>query len=729
MAFKTNGSNSRDDQSDTNGSTSGDESESDHTFSRCGREVILPWRYRKEPVIMRGGKTVRAQLENNREWSKSVQENANQTAIDLQKIRKEQNGSSEMKSMGAENFHPEQNLEEQIESTTTIREILKRNTYREDNEEQNYSMEHNGVTSGVGGKFQRVPPNETREPDEVVDDLTVTGSVILEASRARDNSNPDGITDSIKSFPKGVPNEVDEGKTKLSENKSADGGTNHKFNRTTGSVVSENQYGQNGFQHQSTEEVLSALLARSTKTYEGNGNQDEPLSRDTEGVTRGVPCHANTSGNYLLEEETNPSSVTRGVPCHANTSGNYLLEEETNPSSTPEPIQEPDHSPGDSSDINKIARSIKTYEGNGNQDEPLSRDTEGVTRGVPCHANTSGTYLLEEQTNPSRTPDLIQEPDHSPGDSSDIIKIDSTTGDENNNSDFGNETNNPDLEDDTNGSITGDENRDLNRGNHMNDSTTGEENTHQKRFTRFDREVKLPTRYQKDYILNIHEIKRINNIRMAHPHETAWEKAEEDEIRKFNEMEVYEEVPIPSGSILIPMLFVYTFKEDDLKGEVYKARAVVQGYRQQEGIHFNKYRVSSPVADLSSIRILTSIATEANYPIHHLDIKSAYLNASLPEGEEIYVRPPRGFSSKDGYCWKLKKSVYGIKQSGHDWYMCLADKLKKIGLRPLGSQGTISTKQSIVGNIIIAIYVDDLFLVGKNEQVLKEFKKDHRGII
>ncbi|GEQ69690.1 hypothetical protein JCM33374_g3364 [Metschnikowia sp. JCM 33374] len=185
--------------------------------------------------------------------------------------------------------------------------------------------------------------------------------------------------------------------------------------------------------HQSTEEVLSALLARSTKTYEGNGNQDE-LSRDTEGVTRGVPCHANTSGNYLLEEETNPSR-------------NYLQEEETNPATQkklPEkPIQEPDHSPGDSSDINKIARSIKTYEGNGNQDEPLSRDTEGVTRGVPCHANTSGTYLLEEQTNPSRTPDLIQEPDHSPGDSSDIIKIDSTTGDENNNSDFGNETNNP----------------------------------------------------------------------------------------------------------------------------------------------------------------------------------------------------------------------------------------------------------------------------------------------
>ncbi|GEQ69689.1 hypothetical protein JCM33374_g3363 [Metschnikowia sp. JCM 33374] len=97
---------------------------------------------------------------------------------------------NKMKSMGAENFHPEQNLEEQIESTTTIREILKRNTYREDNEEQNYSMEHNGVTSGVGGKFQRVPPNETREPDEVVDDLTVTGSVILEASRARGQFKP-----------------------------------------------------------------------------------------------------------------------------------------------------------------------------------------------------------------------------------------------------------------------------------------------------------------------------------------------------------------------------------------------------------------------------------------------------------------------------------------------------------------------------------------------------------
>ncbi|GEQ70019.1 hypothetical protein JCM33374_g3695 [Metschnikowia sp. JCM 33374] len=125
-------------------------------------------------------------------------------------------------------------------------------------------------------KFQRVSPNETREPDEVVDDLTVTGSVILEASRARDNSNPDGITDSIKSFPKGVPNEVDEGKTKSYwKTKKRRWGFNHKFNRQSAQLYWRIIMVRMGSSNQSTEKYYSVLLARSTKTYQGNGNQDE----------------------------------------------------------------------------------------------------------------------------------------------------------------------------------------------------------------------------------------------------------------------------------------------------------------------------------------------------------------------------------------------------------------------------------------------------------------------
>ncbi|KAJ8139395.1 hypothetical protein OY671_007393 [Metschnikowia pulcherrima] len=193
-------------------------------------------------------------------------------------------------------------------------------------------------------------------------------------------------------------------------------------------------------------------------------------------------------------------------------------------------------------------------------------------------------------------------------------------------------------------------------------------------------------------------------------------------------MEVFEVTKIPEGVQVIPTRWVYTHKEDDLKGAVYKARCVVQGFRQKEGIHFNKYRVSSPVVDLSSIRTLTAIATELDYPIHHLDIKSAYLNAPLPKGEEIYVTPPPGYDTKEGHCWLLKKSVYGMKQSGFEWYTCLASQLKKLGLKQNDLEETIFTKESEYGRLIVALYVDDLFLVASNERVLDVFKSDLENV-
>ncbi|KAJ8140640.1 hypothetical protein OY671_006178 [Metschnikowia pulcherrima] len=189
-------------------------------------------------------------------------------------------------------------------------------------------------------------------------------------------------------------------------------------------------------------------------------------------------------------------------------------------------------------------------------------------------------------------------------------------------------------------------------------------------------------------------------------------------------MGVFEVRKIPNNVLVIPTRWVYTHKEDDLKGAVYKARCVVQGFRQKEGIHLNKYRVSSPVVELSSIRVLTSIATEYGYPIHHLDIKSAYLNAPLPKGEEIYVAPPPGHDNQPGFCWLLKKSVYGMKQSGFEWYTCLATQLKKLGLIQNDLEETIFSKQTEQGILIVALYVDDLFLVAENEQILADFKTD-----
>ena len=69
---------------------------------------------------------------------------------------------------------------------------------------------------------------------------------------------------------------------------------------------------------------------------------------------------------------------------------------------------------------------------------------------------------------------------------------------------------------------------------------------------------------------------------------------------------------------------------------------------------------------MASIRLLLQIAVQYDLLIHHMDVKSACLNAPLEY--KIYVEPPEGFESKNvNYVWKLKKSLYGLKHRGQTW--------------------------------------------------------------
>ena len=49
---------------------------------------------------------------------------------------------------------------------------------------------------------------------------------------------------------------------------------------------------------------------------------------------------------------------------------------------------------------------------------------------------------------------------------------------------------------------------------------------------------------------------------------------------------------------------------------------------------------------MASIRLLSQIAVQYDLLIHHMDVKSAYLNAPLDY--ETYVDTPEGFEGKNG---------------------------------------------------------------------------------
>ena len=96
----------------------------------------------------------------------------------------------------------------------------------------------------------------------------------------------------------------------------------------------------------------------------------------------------------------------------------------------------------------------------------------------------------------------------------------------------------------------------------------------------------------------------------------------------------------------------------------YKARFVAKGFSQVHGEdYFDTY---SPITNMSSIRILLQIAVQNNFIIHHMDVKAAYLNAPLNVRFTLIRRKVFEDKTKNSV-WKLKRSLYGLKQSGRTW--------------------------------------------------------------
>ena len=98
---------------------------------------------------------------------------------------------------------------------------------------------------------------------------------------------------------------------------------------------------------------------------------------------------------------------------------------------------------------------------------------------------------------------------------------------------------------------------------------------------------------------------------------------------------------------------------------MYKARLVAQGYSQQPGLDYDE--TFSPVVRAESVRALIAVAAEHNIMTHEMDVKTAFLNGNLEE--EVYMRQPEGFveEGQEHLVCRLKKSIYGLKQSSRCW--------------------------------------------------------------
>lgn len=202
-----------------------------------------------------------------------------------------------------------------------------------------------------------------------------------------------------------------------------------------------------------------------------------------------------------------------------------------------------------------------------------------------------------------------------------------------------------------------------------------------------------------------------------------WIEAMNAEIASIERNKTWKLVDLPKNRKAIGLKWVYKVKRDP-EGRVikHKARIVAKGYVQKYGVDYEE--VFAPVARIETVRLILALAGSYGWQVHHLDVKSAFLNGDLEE--EVYVTQPEGFQRKgeENRVFKLAKALYGLKQAPRAWNSCLDQYLRSLGFVRCDHEYSVYTKKEKDEDLIIGVYVDDLIVTGSREDLIQAFKKD-----
>ncbi len=205
------------------------------------------------------------------------------------------------------------------------------------------------------------------------------------------------------------------------------------------------------------------------------------------------------------------------------------------------------------------------------------------------------------------------------------------------------------------------------------------------------------------------------------PEKIQWMREMQEEFDSHQVNKTWELTELLKGRKVLPGRWVYK-KKYGLTGAVerYKARWVVKGFHQVEGIDYDETFAS--VVKSMIWKSLLALGAKFDYEIEQLDIITAFLESLMKA--TVYLAQPHGFEEPKGTCCvrvcHLLRALYGLQQSPREWYLTLVDYLKSLGYERLEHNHCVLVHQN---GIIIAIYVDDLLLLGPDLAKIGQLKK------
>ena len=194
-----------------------------------------------------------------------------------------------------------------------------------------------------------------------------------------------------------------------------------------------------------------------------------------------------------------------------------------------------------------------------------------------------------------------------------------------------------------------------------------------------------------------------------------WKESVGSETNAMIINDTWYEAELPKGKRAVTSSWIFTIKYNaDGTVERRKTRLVARGFTETYGEDY--LDTFAPVAKLHTIRIILSLAVNLEWDLWQMNVKNAFLQGELED--EVYMRPPPGLEHlvKPGNVLRLKKAIYGLKQSPRAWYHKLSTTLNGRGFVKSEVDRTLFTLTSKQGIVVILVYVDDIIITGSDKE-------------
>lgn len=192
--------------------------------------------------------------------------------------------------------------------------------------------------------------------------------------------------------------------------------------------------------------------------------------------------------------------------------------------------------------------------------------------------------------------------------------------------------------------------------------------------------------------------------------------------------EVVKRSEVPKGRNILKGKWVFDDKRDG-QGKIlkYKARYVAKGFTQKYGEDYTETFAGVVIG--KSFRVMLAILnSDPDIVMEHWDVKMAFTQAHLEE--ELYMELPEGIAhDRKQNVAKLKKSLYGLKQSAHNWQKLMCEVLTAENFNALKADPCVFIKRVGTSWVIVSTHVDDMFVMHNktggtcSAQLLRAFQK------